>query len=102
MSTLSKRIAALERATPDGPRPALVVLYAYGMSPDDITRLDGVDLPRLTGESVVDYLARMDSHVRAERGRALPLVTFAQYGPDDAPDAPPAHTQLPICVDRLP
>lgn len=89
MSTLSKRIAALERATPDGPRPALVVLYGEGFDAEtEMTGVDGVDLQRLPGESVAAFLTRLEAHLRAEGRRALP-VCFARYGDDDAPDAPP-------------
>lgn len=88
MSGLSKRIARLEAAKPDGPRPALVIVYAAGIDREALTGVDGVELPRLGGETVVDFLARLDAHFRAERGRAMPVL-FARYGDDDAPDAPP-------------
>lgn len=89
MSGLSKRITKLEQAVPDGPHTALVILHGEGFDPDSLTGVDGVDLPRLDDEEIGDYLARLAAHVRAERGRAGPMVTFAVYGPDDAPDAPP-------------
>lgn len=88
MKALAKRVARLEQAVPDGPHPALVILHGEGFDPDGLTGVDGVDLPRLDDEEIGGYLARLTAHVRAKRGRALPIVTFAVYGPDDTPDAP--------------
>lgn len=87
MKALSKRIARLEQATLEGPRPSLVILHAAGVDPESLVAVDGVDLPRMAGEGTSAYLARLDDHVRSYRGRALPLVTFAVYPGNDAPDA---------------
>lgn len=85
---LAKRVARLEQATSD-PAASLVVVYGEGFDAEaDMTGVDGVDLPRLAGESVGDYVARLGAHLRAECGRALP-VCFARYGDDDEPDGPP-------------
>lgn len=88
-AALNRRIAALESALPDGTQPALVIVYADYIDREALSGVDGICLLRLADETVVDFLARLEAHVRAERGRALPFVGFANYGPDDAPDAPP-------------
>ncbi|QCB46623.1 hypothetical protein [Hydrogenophaga sp. PAMC20947] len=91
MKALSNRLARLEQATPDGPRPVLVLIFGVGFDRETLTGVDGLeDHPRINGEGVDDYIARLEVHLRATRGRALPFVGFAQCGLDDVPDAP--HT----------
>lgn len=56
---------------------------------ETLVGIDGLgDHPRMDGEDFSDYLDRIEAHLRATRGRALPLVTFARFPGDDAPDAP--------------
>ena len=89
MKALSKRLARLEAVTVEGLRPALVLLHGVGFDAESLVGVDGLeDHPRLEGESAGDYIARLEAHLRATRRRALPLVSFARYPGDDAPDAP--------------
>lgn len=90
MKALAKRVARLERAEPNGPRPALVILQGDGFDEDSLTGVDGIATPRQEGESVRDYIARLEADLRATRGRVLPFVGFVRYGDDDEPDTPPA------------
>jgi len=93
MSALSKRIARLEQATPEGPRTALVLVHGEGFDPDSLTGVDGIDLCREAGESASAFLARLDAYLRATRGRALPLISYARYCDADMPDAPAEMSQ---------
>lgn len=89
MKALAKRVARLEQAVPNGPRPVLVILHGEGFDEGSLTGVDGLDdLPRLDGEHVADYIARLEGHLRGMCGRALPFVGFARYGDDDAPHGP--------------
>lgn len=101
MKGLAKRIARLERAEPDEQRPALVIIHGEGFDPDSMTGVDGIDLPRLDGERAGDYVARLGAHLRADRGRALP-VCFAQYGPEDVPDGPSASALAAVAREPKP
>jgi len=94
MRALVKRVARLEQAEPAGQRPALVLIHGQGFDPDSLIGVDGIELQREEDESASAYLARLEAHLRAVRGRALPLVTFAVYPGDDAPDKPDATAVL--------
>ena len=90
MKALSKRVAQLERATPEGARPVLVLVGQAGHNPDTLTGCDAFpDHPRGESEAADTYIERLEALTRETRGRALPLVTFARFGPDDLPDTPP-------------
>lgn len=94
--TMNKRIAALERTARPRNAPAVELIHAAGFDPEGVIGADGVDCHRGDGEPLADFLARLDAQVRADRGRALPLVTFATYPGDVAPDAPaPTHEVKP-------
>jgi hypothetical protein len=95
MKALSKRVAQLERATPEGARPVLVLVGQAGHNPDTLTGCDAFpDHPRREGESADDYIWRLEDLTRETRGRALPLVSFARFGPLDLPD------DYPICMGK--
>ena len=90
MRAIEKRLTRLEKAAPHGPSPVLVLVHGVGFEWETLTGVDGLeDHPRAEGESVEDYIARLEEHLKATRGRALPYVGFAQHGVDDLPDAPP-------------
>ena len=46
----------------------------------------------------MDYIARLEAHLRITRGRVLPLVTFARYSDDDPMQ--PADPKLPRCETK--
>ena len=89
MKALSKRIARLEQAVPDDGSPALIIVHLAGRDQETIVAVDNVDLHREADESTSAFLSRLAVRVRAERGRVGPLITFAVYSGDDAPDGPP-------------
>lgn len=97
-AALAKRVARLEQATPDSTASPVVILYGEGFDTEaDMTGVDGVDLPRLAGESVAAFLSRLEAHFRAEGRRAMP-VCFARYGDADEPDAPPKLDDTTIII----
>lgn len=66
-----------------------MILGLEGHELETMTGLDcAPDHPRLEGESVEAYLARIEGYLRSTRGRLLPVVSFARYGETDLPDAP--------------
>lgn len=87
MSTaMHKRLARLEgSSTPREHRQALVVLHGTDHDPDSLIGVYGINVPRMEGESAADFMARLETHVRATRGNALPFIGFAAY-PTDADD----------------
>jgi len=88
MKALAKRVSQLERAVPDCANPALIIVHLAGRDQETIVAVDNVDLLREAGESTCAFLSRLAVRVRAERGRVGPLITFAVYPGDDAPDSP--------------
>ena len=80
------RVMKLERTLPmtDDQRAALIVVHGSDHNPDDICAVHGIDLQRLPGELAQQFLGRVESHVRATRGKNIPLVTFAIYRDDVA------------------
>jgi hypothetical protein len=95
---MSKRIALLERGARAPGAPAVVLIHAEGFDPDSVIGADGVDCHRGDGEALGDFLARLDAQVRADCGRALPLVTFARYRVDDLPDRPAVASDDPLII----
>ena len=79
------RLAKLERTAPtDGPRPALILVHCLGRDPADLIGVTGLDVRRLPGELVQQFLGRLEAHIRATRGKHIPLVAFAIYRDDVA------------------
>jgi hypothetical protein len=63
--------------------PALVVVPGYGRDPAEIVGISGLNMPRLAHEGAADYLSRLNAHVRATQGTALPFIGIAEYAGDD-------------------
>lgn len=88
-AALNRRLARLEQITSHGQCPALLLLHGEGFDPKSLVAVDGLeDHPRMEGESAGEFIARLEAHLRATRGRSLPLVTFARYSDADKPDSP--------------
>lgn len=84
MSTaMRNRLARLEgSSTPREHRQALVVIHGTAHDTESMIGVMGINVPRLMGESVADFMDRLETHVRATRGNALPFIGFAQYSDD--------------------
>jgi hypothetical protein len=90
-AAMSRRITRLEQSTPEGARPVLVLVGQEGHEPDTLTGCDAFpDHPRGEGEPADAYIERLEALTRETRGRALPMVSFARFGPLDLPDDYPA------------
>ncbi len=70
---------------PDKQRAALVLVGGMERDPECLIGVSGVNVPRHEGEPLQAFLDRLESHVRATRPRALPLVALAVYD-DDTPN----------------
>ena len=81
-AALKQRLARLEGHAPPEHRQALLVLHGDGHDPCEIIGVYGINVPRMANESAADFMARLEAHIRATRGRALPFVGFAQYKDD--------------------
>jgi hypothetical protein len=84
MSTaMHKRLSRLEGGSaPREHREALVVIHGAANDPGSMIGVNGINVPRMASESAADFLARLETHVRATRGNALPFIGFAQYPSD--------------------
>jgi len=83
---LGCRVMRLERAMLVQPKQqdALVIVHAAYRDPGDLVGVYGLnDVPRLAHESAQDFINRLEKHVRAMRGRALPFVGLARYLDDN-------------------
>ena len=82
-TTFMKRIKRLEGdTTPREHRQALLVIHGTDNDPDSLIGVYGLNVPRMVGESAGDFMARLEAHVRATRGNALPFVGIAAYDTD--------------------
>ena len=82
-TNIRKRVALLEgNTTPPEQRDALLVIHGAGRHPEELIGVYGINVPRLANEPAEAFLRRLEGHVRATRGRALPLVLLAQYADD--------------------
>lgn len=79
--SIKKRVANLERnAEPLPEQQALVLILRAKHDDSEVVGVHGLDdVPRNFGEGYSDYLDRLDLHLRATRGRALPVVAFCRY-----------------------
>ena len=84
MASLDSRMSALEARNTNVKREILILLHTQGRDKDDIVGISWLDdIPRLSDEPYDTYIARVECHLRATRGNAGPLISFAEYGDEE-------------------
>lgn len=85
MTTLTKRIARLERAQPihDESQPVLIIVGRSDRHEAELVSVTGINLIRQPAERYEDFVARLEDHLIATRGRFFaPMVSIACYADD--------------------